>query len=316
MVTGTFEVVPRTARTPVPAVRAAAAVRLRRGVVPYLYLAPAVALLVVWTYQPLAQTVVLSFHSWNLVPTSPMTAVGTANYVRLLTTPELGRAVWHTAEVIAGMLPFTVVLPVVVALLARRIRGRAQTVYRALVFAPMLVAPVAGATVWQWLLDPSAGAVNRVLGLDVNWLNTTSTAQLSLIVITGWHVVGFAVLVVWAGMAGINPDYGDAARVDGASAGQVTRWVTLPLLSPTLAFLGLMTVLLSAQWTFPLIDTLTQGGPVGATTNVYYLLWELGFRSHDAGLAAAAGVLFFAGFIVVAALLTRLADRLTSYDDQ
>ncbi|MCT2581816.1 carbohydrate ABC transporter permease [Actinophytocola gossypii] len=315
MVTGTFEVVTRPVSRTVPAVRLSGWHRLRRGIVPYAYLAPAVALLVVWTYQPLAQTAYLSFHSWNLVPTSPMAAVGTANYERLLTTGELGEAVWHTVEVIAGMLPFTVAIPVVVALLVRRIRGRAQAVYRALVFAPMLVAPVAGAAVWQWLLDPSAGAVNRVLGTDLNWLNTTSTAQLSLIVITGWHVVGFAVLVVWAGMTGINPDYGDAARVDGATPGQVTRWVTLPLLSPTLAFLGLMTVLLSAQWTFPLIDTLTQGGPVGATTNVYYLLWELGFRSHDAGLAAAAGVLFFVGFIVVAALLTRLADRLTHHDD-
>ncbi|WP_199432914.1 carbohydrate ABC transporter permease [Qaidamihabitans albus] len=298
-----------------PASRVRLWTRLRRGAPPYLYLAPALTLLVVWTYQPLAQTFVLSFHSWNLVPSTPMVEVGTANYERLLTAPELGASVGRTAVVIAGMLPFTVLIPVVVALLAGRVRGRAQAVYRGLVFAPMLVAPVAGAAVWQWLLDPSAGAVNRVLGTGVNWLNTTGTAQLAIIVITGWHVVGFAVLVVTAGLAGINPDYAAAAQVDGASRGQVTRWVTLPLLSPTLAFLALMTVLLSAQWTFPLIDTLTQGGPAGSTTNLYYLLWEYGFRSHDAGLAAAAGVLFFVGFIVVAALLTRLAERLSHHDD-
>ncbi|MFF5989170.1 carbohydrate ABC transporter permease [Prauserella flavalba] len=289
--------------------------RVRRIAPPYLYLLPAVVLLVVWTYQPLAQTFVLSTYSWNLVPSTPMVDVGLGNYERLLSTPELGRSVWRTVVVILGILPFTVGIPVAVALLTRRVRGRAQGVYRALVFAPMLVAPVAGAAVWQWLLDPSAGAVNRVLGTDVNWLNTAGTAQLSIIVITGWHVVGFAVLVVTAGLAGINPDYAAAAQVDGASRSQVTRWITLPLLSPTLAFLVLMTVLLSAQWTFPLIDTLTQGGPVGSTTNLYYLLWEYGFRSHDAGLAAAAGVLFFLGFIVVAALLTRLAERLSHHDD-
>lgn len=289
--------------------------RVRRIAPPYLYLLPGVVLLVVWTYQPLAQTFELSLHSWNLVPSTPMEDVGTANYERLLDTPELGRSVWRTVVVILGMLPFTVLIPVAVALLTRRVRGRAQRVYRALVFAPMMVAPVAGAAVWQWLLDPSAGVVNRVLGIDLNWLNTAGTALPSIILITGWHVVGFAVVVVTAGLAGISPDYAAAAQVDGASRAQVTRWVTLPLLSPTVAFLVLMTVLLSAQWTFPLVDTLTQGGPVGSTTTVYYLLWDYGFRSHDAGLAAAAGVLFFVGFIAVAALLTRLTDRLSHHDD-
>ncbi len=188
-----------------------------------------------------------------------MREVGFANYVRLLTTSELGGSVLRTLAVIGGMLPFTVLIPVIVGLLTRRVRGRAAAVYRGLVFAPMLVAPVAGAAVWQWLLDPTAGVVNRLLGTELNWINTTGTAQLVIIVITGWHVVGFAVLVVSAGLTGINPDYAAAAEVDGASGGQITRWVTLPLLSPTLAFLVLMTVLLSAQWTFPLIDTLTQG---------------------------------------------------------
>ncbi|TDD37473.1 carbohydrate ABC transporter permease [Saccharopolyspora elongata] len=315
--TGTFVEVaaPAAGTATTPAPRRSMWRRVRRLAPPYLYLLPAVVLLVVWTYQPLAQTFYLSFHSWNLVPTSPMREVGFANYIRLLTTPELGESVLRTLVVIGGMLPFTVLMPVVVGLLARRVRGRAAAVYRGLVFAPMLVAPVAGAAVWQWLLDPTSGAVNRLLSTDLNWINTTGTAQLVIIVITGWHVIGFATLVVAAGLTGINPDYSAAAQVDGASRSQITRWVTLPLLSPTLAFLVLMTVLLSAQWTFPLIDTLTQGGPVGATTNLYYLLWEYGFRSHDAGLAAAAGVIFFAVFIVLAALLAGLADRLSHHDD-
>lgn len=281
---------------------------------PYLYLAPGLILLVVWTYEPLARTFALSFHSWNLVPSMPMTPVGTANYERLLSTPELAASVGRTVAMILGMLPFTVLVPVGVGLLTRRVRGRAGTVYQAMIFAPMLVAPVASAAVWQWLLDPSAGAVNAVLGTEVNWLNDAATAPWAIVVITGWHLVGFAVLVISAGLAGIDPAYTAAAQVDGASPGQITRWVTLPLLSPTVAFLVLTTVLMAAQWTFPLIDTLTQGGPAGSTTNVYYLLWEYGFRSYDAGLAAAAGVLFFLGFILVAALLVRVADRLSHHD--
>ncbi|MCD0453037.1 sugar ABC transporter permease [Actinocorallia sp. API 0066] len=287
------------------AARPRAVVRLARAAPPYLYLAPGLVLLVVWTYWPLAQTFFLSFHSWNLVPSTPMTQVGTDNYERLLTTSALGSSTVRTFQVIAGLLPFTLLIPLGVGLLTR---GRG-TVHRGLVFAPMLVAPVAGATVWMFLLDPDAGLVNTVLGTDVNWLNGTGTALWAIVLITGWHLAGFAVLVVAAGLAGIDPEYTAAARVDGATSSQITRWITLPLLSPTLWFLVLMTVLLGAQWTFPLIDTLTQGGPAGSSTTVYYLLWEYGFRSNDAGLAAAAGVLFFAGFMLVAVPLARLADR-------
>jgi multiple sugar transport system permease protein len=154
-----------------------------------------------------------------------------------------------------------------------------------------------------------------VLGTQVNWLRDTTWAQPAIIVMTGWHLIGFAVLVVAAGLSNINRDYTEAAMIDGASRGQITRWITLPLLSPTLVFLLLMTVLLSAQWTFPLIDTITQGGPSGATTNVYYLLWDYSFHSFDAGLSTAAGMLLFVVFGVVAAALVWLSEKLTVHGD-
>ncbi|MBC6446885.1 carbohydrate ABC transporter permease [Actinokineospora xionganensis] len=303
---------PAPTRAAAPVARPSFAARIRRAAPPYLYLAPALVLLVVWTYRPLAQAVRLSFHTWNLLPTSPITEVGLANYERLLSTPDLGASVWRTVLMVLGILPFSLVIPVVVGLVAARVRGR---IYQAMIFAPMLVAPVAAAAVWQWLLDPGAGAVNRVLGVRANWLHDTDLALLTIIVVTGWHIVGFAVLVVSAGLSGINPDYADAAAMDGASRGRITRWITLPLLSPTMAFLVLMTVLLSAQWTFPLIDTLTQGGPSDATTNIYYLLWDYGFHSYDAGLGAAAGVIFFVGFGLIAVGVVALSDRVSHHDD-
>jgi multiple sugar transport system permease protein len=289
--------------------------RLLRGLPPYLYLAPSLVLLVIWTYRPLVQTAQLSFYSWDLLPTQPMTSAGLANYRHLLELPAVGQSVWRTVEVVIGLLPFTIVIPLVVGLLTQRIRGRARAVYQALVFAPLLVAPVASAAVWEWLLDPGSGALNRVLGTHINWLHDTTWAQPSIIVMTGWHLLGFAVLVVAAGLANINRDYTEAATIDGASRWQITKWITLPLLSPTLVFLILMTVLLSAQWTFPLIDTITQGGPSGATTNVYYLLWDYSFHSFDAGMSTAAGMLLFVGFGLVAAVLVWLTEKLTIHDN-
>jgi multiple sugar transport system permease protein len=214
-----------------------------------------------------------------------------------------------------ALLLFTVVLPTVVALLSREVRGRGRAAYRALIFAPMLVPPVAGAAVWQWMLDPSSGAVARLLGHPINWIHEAGPAQLAIVVITGWHLLGFAALVVTSGLAGIDDEYTAAATLDRASRWQITRWITLPLLSPTLVFLALMTILLSGQLTFPLIDTLTQGGPGTSTTNVYYLLWVYGFQNFDSGFAAAAGLTFFVVFGLVALLLVRLSNRLTFHDN-
>ncbi|HEX3778397.1 MAG TPA: sugar ABC transporter permease [Pseudonocardiaceae bacterium] len=297
------------------AARPKVARRLLRGLSPYLYLTPAIVLLAIWTYRPLVQTAQLSFYSWDLLPTEPMTPAGLSNYGRLLDLPSVGEAVWRTVEVIIGLLPFTIVVPLVVGLLTQRVHGRARGLYQALVFAPFLVPPVASAAVWQWLLDPDNGALNRVLGTHVNWLQNATWAQPAIIVMTGWYLLGFAVLVVAAGLANINRDYTEAAAMDGASHGQITRWITLPLLSPTLVFLVLMTVLLSAQWTFPLIDTITQGGPAGATTNVYYLLWDFSFHSFDAGLSTAAGVVLFVVFALLAAVLVWLTEKLTVHDN-
>ncbi|MEV0060800.1 sugar ABC transporter permease [Nocardia sp. NPDC050718] len=286
-----------------------------RLIAPYLYLAPAVVLLVVFTYQPLVQAVQLSTVSWNLLPTAPMKAVGTANYSRLLDLPTFWGSLGRTATLILGLLPFTVVLPVLIALASRKVQGRARTVYQALVFAPFLVAPVAAAAVWRWLLHPGSGFVDQLVDSGRNWVYDASTAQAVIVLITAWQLLGFAVLVVWAGLAGISGDYSEAAQVDGATPGQIRRWITLPLLSPTLLFLVLTTVLLSPTLSFPLIDSMTQGGPSQATTNIYYLLWDYAFHSFDAGLSAAAGVLLFVGFGALAAVLVWISEKVAVHDD-
>ncbi|WP_084523394.1 carbohydrate ABC transporter permease [Nocardia inohanensis] len=298
---------------PIPASHARR--RRPRGLVSYLYLLPALALLIIWTYRPLVQAFELSTLSWNLLPTSPMRSVGTANYERLLELPAFGASIRRTVVLIVGLLPFTVLLPLLIAFAARRVSGRARTVYQAFAFAPFLVAPVAAAAVWRWLLHPGNGMVDRVLGTDRNWVYDAQAAPWVIIVITGWHLLGFAMLVMWAGLAGISGDYGEAARVDGASDGQIRRWITLPLLSPTLLFLVLTTVVLSPTLTFPLIDSMTQGGPTQATTNVFYLLWDYAFHSFDAGLSAAAGVLLFLGFGVVAGVLVWISEKVAFHDD-
>lgn len=277
---------------------------------PAIALAPALVLLLLWTYLPLAQAVELSTLRWNLLPTTTPEAAGLANYERAFASSATGGALLRTIATIGGLCVFTTVLPTVLCFALQRVNERAGRALRALFFVPYVMAPVAVAAIWKWILDPR-GPLNTLLGTDVNWIHERATALPAILIITGWHVLGFATVIVWAGLRQIADGYERAAAVDGATVAQTRRWVTLPLLSPTLVFLVLMTVLLGPQWTFPMIDTTTQGGPVGATTHLHYLLWELGFTSFDAGFGAAVGVLLFAGSAVVASVLTWVGSRVT-----
>jgi multiple sugar transport system permease protein len=136
----------------------------------------------------------------------------------------------------------------------------------------------------------------------------------TIVFITAWKVIGFSVLIFSAGLTGVSSEYLDAASVDGASKLQTIRHITVPLLSPTIMFMVLLTVLFSAQWAFPMINVLTQGGPRDATTNIYYLLWQFGFRTFNIGVGTAAALLFLAGFGVLAFLFTRLQERFSFHD--
>jgi len=288
-------------------------------ITPYLYVLPAIALLVVWIYKPLAQTIELSFYDWNLLPTSPKTFVGLQNYVDVLALPELHAALANTGLYILAGFFFLILLPTAVVLLTRQIGGRARTAYQAIIFIPFLVTPIATSAIWRWLFAPEGGLITQgasALGIELG--NVFRDPELSLwavVVIVGWQMLGFGVLVISAGYTGISPDYADAAATDGASNAQIIRRISLPLLSPTLVFLALMTVLLVAQWSYPVIDTLTKGGPSSSSTNIYYLLYQFGFQNFDSGLSSAAGTLFFIAFAVIAAVFVELSERVAFFDN-
>lgn len=287
-------------------------------VTPYLFILPGVVLLCVWTYSPLVQTFGLSFYDWNLIQTSPKTYVGMENYEYVLGLPELHDAVSNTLVYIAAFFMFSLVLPIVIGLLARQVRGRAKTIYQALIFVPFLITPVASGAVWRWILA-DGGLMTEVAGnfgiAAPNVLREPSLAIWAIILVVGWQMLGFGVLIVAAGFAGISPEYAQAASLEGASGWRILWRITMPLLSPTLVFLSLMTILLSAQWSFPIIDLLTQGGPGDSTTNVYYILYQFGFQNFDSGTSSAAGVIFFLAFAAIAVIFLQLQERLSFYDN-
>lgn len=293
--------------------------RWRNRAVPYLYVFPAVGLVFLWTFRPLIRTFWLSFYDWNMLPTSPRRFVGFENYLSVISLPEMQQAAFNTGLYILAGLVFLVLLPLLAILIVSRLGRRASAAYQAFVFLPYLVTPVATGALWRWLFAEDIGMITRwasAAGIDLgNVFRNPETSLWAIIVILGWQMIGFGVLLVSAGYAGIDQSYAEAAAVDGASDRRITWSIIVPLLSPTLAFLGLMAVLLVAQWSFPLIDLLTGGGPGASSTNVYHLLYVFGFQNFNAGVSSAAGVLFFLVFLIIAWAFVELSERLSFFDD-
>ena len=250
---------------------------------------------------------------------TPKVNVGWSNYTTLLHMPALWKAVGTSGFFLVGLLIFGLFLPLLIATLAQHVSVRASKFYRALIFLPVLVSPIVTATLWEFLLSPVGGFVDTVIGwfgfAPTNWLQQLNTARYAIAITSGWKVLGVSVLVITAGLAAISTEYFEASAVDGASRLQTFRRVTLPLLSPTLLFMFITVVLLSSQIIFPLVNALTQGGPEGSTTDIYYFLYQNGFESFNVGLASAAAVCFFAVFAVIALVCVRLLDRFSFYDN-
>jgi len=295
-------------------------VSLARHSPPYLYLAPALVVLGVWIYRPLLLSFDWAFYSWNLLPTSPKVFVGLGNFRQILSQPQLWQALEVTGLYLAGMAVFIIGVPLAAVGLSEGVmHGRSRRLYQAAIFVPVLVSPVVAGTIWSFLLAPDGGIVDRLLGHlgvgNVNWLVGAGPARLAVILIAGWKIVGLAVLLMAAGLAGISSEYLEAAAVDGASRWRSFREVTLPLLSPTVVLLFIVTLLLTSPIIFPLVNSLTQGGPNGATTDIYYYVYVNGFNSADVGSASASAVLFFVIFVPVVLGCVRLLDRLSFFDN-
>lgn len=267
------------------------------------YLTPLLVALGMWVYGPAAFTVVLSFLEWDLT-TPPEGAAGFDNYAALWRHPEFGRSLGQTVLYALALLPFSTVVPLVLATMLWSRPGRAAETYRALLFLPVVLAPVAVALAWQFLLNPLQGLVNEVLGAvgvpRVNWLGDPATALPVVVAITAAKVVAFTVLMYGATLASIDRRVVEAARVEGAGALDVARSVVLPHLARPTAVLALLNLVLAGQWTFTTVSVLTGGGPDGVTDNVYHRIYTLGFTFFDVGEASAAAVLLLLGFGVVA----------------
>ncbi|NNF63275.1 MAG: sugar ABC transporter permease [Acidimicrobiia bacterium] len=256
----------------------------------YWYLAPTMVVLAIFVYWPIVESLRLSLN--RVAPFGNAEIfVGLDQYTRLLTSGEFWNNVLVSIYFMLGTVPVGIGLAVVIALLLSYPVRRLSWAHRMLIFVPVVISSAVAGVLFRWLYNPVVGHINTWLGAfgidGPNWLNTRTWALFAVTVAVVWRQLGFNVIIALAGLQQIDDSYYDAAKVDGAGTWDRIRYVTLPLLSPTLLFLVVINVIISFQ-AFGEIDILTMGGPGQATENLVYSVFVDGFvGTRFRGLASA-----------------------------
>lgn len=282
---------------------------------PWLFMAPFLLLFVTFVAAPGVLGIWISLHDWDfLLPNKPF--VGVQNYADLLdsgsvTFDPFWSAMRATGIFVLISVPFLVVLPLLLAvLLNRAFPGR--TFFRAVFFAPFVLGVAVVGLMWRYLLDPSFGMVNGLLGAlglpdDTAWTTEQPWAWVSLAAVTVWWTIGFNAVIYLAGLADISPDQYEAAEIDGANAWQQLRYVTLPGLRPVLIFVVITTVLASANM-FGQSYLITRGGPGETTRTAIMEITDLGLSQYRMGQASAMSYVL-AVFLALISLVNVVAIR-------
>lgn len=260
---------------------------------PAWLLAPMLLALVVFFVYPLLSALYTSFFEWDLL--TPPRFVGVSNYVAIVESGELFSSLGTTLLISAVVVTGSMLLGLSLALAVHR-PGKLAAFARSAVFSAYVVSWVAVGLLFLWIFDTDAGVVNRALvalgGAPVKWLTSTAVAPFTVALIVIWKVTGYAMVVFLSGLSALPPEVKEAAAIDGASPLARLRYITLPLLRPTAAFVATTSLIASFQL-FDVVRLLTQGGPVRSTMVLVYAIYEQLFRDLRVGRASALVVVFF-----------------------
>lgn len=289
--------------------------RFPNRVLPYVLLAPSIAVVLVFLIVPSVQALRLSF--FEVSPfTGRGTFVGLANFRELLSSAVYRHSLTVTVVFAGAVVALGISVSLAMALLASQpLRGLG--VYRVAILWPYALSPAVAGTIWALMFDPSTGPVTLLIrsltGWTPNWMMSGTYAVGVTVVAAAWKMLGFNVVFFLAGLKAVPSELREAAQVDGAGAARVFWRITFPILSPVTFFLLVMNSLYAFFEVFGLIDVTTQGGPGGATDVLVYRLYQDAFVSARWGIGSAQSILLFVLVGALTALQFRFAGRRVFY---
>jgi multiple sugar transport system permease protein len=284
--------------------------RVRSTALGYTLLGPSLFGVVTFMLLPMLVVLWLSLYRWDLL--GPIRYVGLDNWQSVLTDRSFGMSLAVTVLFIAMVVPAQTLLGLAAGvMLARGLPGTGF--FRTLYVLPWICAPLAIAVLRRWILAPTDGAVNTVLGHRIEWLTDPGLALPVVSAVVVWTNVGYVSLFFLAGILAIPEDIQNAARTDGATAWQRFVRITVPMLRPTLFFV-LVTGIISAAQVFDTVYALTAGGPRGRTDLVAHRIYAEAFGAAAVGRAAVMAVVLFVLLVGVTIVQHQYFRRKITYD--
>jgi len=314
----------RVGEVALPAVQAKSAARLRipaakwrkskEAILGYSFLAPSLLLFGMFLFYPLVQSVYLSFHITD--PRGRVAAyVGLDNFTTLLASDMLWNSLKVTAIFALLTVPTGIILGIISAALTH-IRSRGMKLFQFMFSMPLAMSVSTSAVIWTILFHPSLGIFNYLLSLagiaPVQWLTSPSTALLSISLMTVWMNFGFNYIIVLSGLQSIPDDLVESAKIDGAGPIRAFIQIVLPLLSPTLFFLTVISIISSFQ-AFGQIHLLTKGGPAGATEVFVYSIYKEAFVNYQYGTGSALALILFVIVLILTIIQFAVVEKKVHY---
>ncbi len=290
---------------------------MRSRLTPYLFVSPAMILLVTFGIFPILVAAVISTTDMNIsafASWSNVDFVGIDNYVQLFADADFWQALGNTALFAIVGVPAIILLSLATALLLNHSQSWFFKALRSFYFIPAITAIVAVSLVWSYLYNTQFGLFNYLLSLvgaePVQWLSDPWMAKFSVGLVAVWRGTGLNIIIFLAALQGVPKEYLEAASIDGAGEWRKTFSITIPLLRFAIFFVAVTTTIAWLQF-FDEPFVLTDGGPLGATTSVSIFLYKEGFRLNQFGYASAGSVVLFA----IIAVITLIQLRLRRADD-
>lgn len=271
-----------------------------------LFILPALLGTIVFIIIPIICSFGLSFAKWDLL--NPIQYVGLENYRVVLTEPVFVKIIINTFVYAIATSVFGVIIPLILAcIINNKIKG--ADFFKTAYFLPFVTPMIVIGIIWEWIFDPNIGCLNHLLHLHINWLYDTNFAMPALIIVSVWKLIGYNMILFLTGLSTINQELLEASKIDGANAYNTFKHVTIPLLSPTIFFVTIITAITSFQ-VFDLIYVMTQGGPLDSTNVLVYAIYKNAFEYFNVGKASALAYVLFAIIFVLTLAQWKLKSKL------
>ena len=261
---------------------------------PYLFLLPAVVILLIFFFIPFFQTIGLSFFDYSNNIYNP-NFIGIKNYIEIFKNPVFYKVMLNTIIYLIVAVPILAIFPLFLAILINQ-KIRALTMYKILIYLPVIVSIVVAAIAFKWLYAQD-GILNYFMQLfhlsKIGWLTAPKYAIYSVIILTIWKGIGYYMMIYLASLMSVPKELYEACDIDGANFIQKHLTVTVPHLMPTIALVTTISSI-SAMKIFAEIYVMTKGGPLNSTKTIVYYIYEKAFETLDLGYASAMAVILLA----------------------